>query len=113
MSEQMLSFCGIDCSVCPAYIATQAEDIGKLTYLAGEWFDGLTDYTSILCDGCSGEGRIMKWCSECPTRACAIVCGVENSLTAMITAVKNCSKFSRCLMSRVRIWSVFEQRSNP
>jgi len=38
MSEQILSYCGIDCSVCPAYIATQADDIEKLTSLAGEWF---------------------------------------------------------------------------
>ena len=78
MSEQMLSYCGIDCATCPAYIATQAEDIEKLTTLAGEWFEGATDYSIILCDGCKSEDRIMKWCSECPTRACAIDHGLEN-----------------------------------
>ena len=72
MSEQMLSYCGIDCAVCPAYIATQANDIEKLTSLAGEWFDGSTDYATLLCDGCTSVGRIMKWCQECPTRSCAI-----------------------------------------
>jgi len=68
MSDQMLSYCGIDCSVCPAYIATQANDIEKLTSLAGEWFEGSTDYSIVVCDGCKGD-RLMQWCSECPTRA--------------------------------------------
>ena len=72
MSEQILSYCGIDCSVCPAYIATQADDIEKLTSLAGEWFEGSTDYSIVVCDGCKGDDRIMKWCGECPTRTCAI-----------------------------------------
>jgi hypothetical protein len=72
MSEQMLSYCGIDCSVCPAYIATRANDIEKLTSLAGEWFDGSTNYSIVLCDGCKSEDRVMKWCGECPARACAI-----------------------------------------
>jgi hypothetical protein len=78
MSDQMLSYCGIDCSVCPAYIATQANDIEKLTSLAGEWFEGSTDYSIVVCDGCTSEGRIMKWCTECPTRACAIERKMEN-----------------------------------
>ena len=72
MSEQLLSYCGIDCFACPAYIATKAPDIEKLTALAGEWFDGATDHTIILCDGCKSDSRIMKWCAECPTRACVI-----------------------------------------
>jgi hypothetical protein len=78
MSEQMLSYCGIDCSACPAYLATQANDVKKLTTLAGEWFDGATDYAIVLCDGCKSDGHIMKWCSECPTRACAIEREMEN-----------------------------------
>jgi len=78
MSAQMLSYCGIDCSSCPAYLATQANDIEKLSTLAGEWFDGATDYTIILCDGCKSEEHIMKWCAECPTRACAIQRQLEN-----------------------------------
>jgi hypothetical protein len=77
MSESMLSYCGIDCSVCPAYIATQADDIKKLTSLAGEWFEGSTDYTLVVCDGCKSD-RLMKWCGECPTRDCVIVREMEN-----------------------------------
>ena len=78
MSDQILAYCGIDCGACPAYIATQVDDIEKLTALASEWFDGATDYTIVVCDGCKGQGRIMKWCRECPTRACAIQRQLEN-----------------------------------
>ena len=78
MSEQMLSYCGIDCGGCPAYIATQANDVEKLTSLTQEWFDGATDYTIIMCDGCKSTSQIMKWCGECPTRACAIERGHKN-----------------------------------
>jgi hypothetical protein len=75
---QLMAFCGLDCSQCPAYIATQANDIPKLTSLAQEWFDGATDHTIILCDGCNANGRIMQWCAECPTRTCAVERGFPN-----------------------------------
>lgn len=83
MKAQLIAYCGLDCYQCPAYIATQANDIPKLTSLAQEWFDGSTDHTIILCDGCRVNGggadiRIMQWCGECPTRACAIDRALEN-----------------------------------
>ncbi len=70
-TTQLLAYCGIDCAGCPAYIATQANDLEKLTALAAQWFDGASDYTIILCDGCKSDQRIMQWCAECPTRLCA------------------------------------------
>lgn len=81
MSTRLLAYCGLDCDQCPAYIATQANNIAKLTSLAAEWFDGATDHTIILCDGCksnSQDSRIMKWCAECPTRACAVERQLDN-----------------------------------
>jgi hypothetical protein len=81
MSAQLFAFCGLDCGQCPAYIATQANDVAKLAALAQEWFDGSTDHTIVLCDGCKPNDRdahLMKWCSECPTRACALERGLEN-----------------------------------
>jgi hypothetical protein len=60
MSDQMLSYYGINCSICPAYIARQANDIEKLSSLAGEWFDGSTNHAIMFCDGCKSEQRIMK-----------------------------------------------------
>jgi len=78
MTTQLIAYCGLDCSQCPAYIATQAGDIPKLTSLAKEWFDGATDHTMIFCDGCNTDGRTMQWCAECPTRACTMAHGLEN-----------------------------------
>ncbi len=81
MSTQLLASCGLDCGHCPAFIATQANDIAKLTSLAAEWFDGSNDHTIILCDGGKPNGsdaRIMKWCSECPIRACVFERNLEN-----------------------------------
>lgn len=78
MTTQLMAYCGIDCVTCPAYIATQADDIDKLTSLAQEWFEGSTDHTIVVCDGCKSDGRTMQWCAECPTRACSIEKGLEN-----------------------------------
>jgi len=83
MMTQLIAYCGLDCSQCPAYIATQAEDIPKLTSLAQEWLEGAQDYTLMLCDGCIANGRntnghLMQWCSECQIRDCAIDQGIPN-----------------------------------
>ena len=77
MSDIMFSYCGIDCSVCPAFIATQSNDIEALTRLAGEWFEGSSDYSIVVCNGCRSD-KLMKWCGECPTRACAVEREMEN-----------------------------------
>jgi hypothetical protein len=77
MSNQMISYCGIDCSICPAYIATQKNDTESLTKLAGEWFEGSTDYSIVVCDGCKSD-QLMKWCQACPTRACSVERELEN-----------------------------------
>ena len=75
MSSKLIAYCGLDCATCPAFIATQENDLLKLTSLASEWFDGSTDHAIILCDGCKPnrpDARIMKWCSECPVRICVM-----------------------------------------
>ncbi|MCJ7701103.1 MAG: DUF3795 domain-containing protein [Anaerolineales bacterium] len=78
MTTQLLAYCGLECSTCPAYVATQDNDIAKLTDLAQEWFGGEIEPSQILCDGCNAGGRLMHWCSECSIRACASERGEEN-----------------------------------
>jgi len=78
MTTQLIAYCGLACSTCPAYMATQGNDIARLTVLAQEWLGGDNDHSQILCDGCAAGGRLMQWCSQCSTRACAIERGVEN-----------------------------------
>lgn len=80
MSDQMISFCGIDCEVCEARIATQQDDFAKLEALAAQWSSPEAPMTTqdVLCDGCQTEGQKCGWCNECPVRACAKPLGVEN-----------------------------------
>ena len=79
MVEGNISFCGIDCNACPAYIATQANDTKKLADVAKGWSSeefplGPDD---ILCDGCHTE-RVTKFVPECTTRLCGLEKGVSN-----------------------------------
>jgi hypothetical protein len=78
---EMISYCGLDCAECPAYRATQAEDMEELARVAEEWgaqFKAEIAPESILCDGCkTGEGaRRSGYCSVCGVRACAVEKGV-------------------------------------
>ena len=73
----MIAYCGLVCTDCPAYIATQADDRAALEQVAAMWrkeFDapGLTA-ESVICDGCLGTtGRKFGHCLECEIRACAM-----------------------------------------
>lgn len=72
----ILAYCGIRCSECPAYVATQSGDRAALAE-AAEIFRtqyGVADATAenVLCDGCpSDTGRHAGEVPGCPIRACA------------------------------------------
>jgi Protein of unknown function (DUF3795) len=73
---EMIAFCGLDCSECPAYKATQSGDMEELARVAEEWsqqFKRDIPTDSILCDGCKLDaGRLSGYCSTCEVRNCAI-----------------------------------------
>jgi hypothetical protein len=78
---EMISYCGIDCSGCPAYLATQADDMEALARVAEEWseqFGMEIPPESIICDSCkTGEdARRSGYCSICGVRTCAVGKGV-------------------------------------
>jgi hypothetical protein len=81
--NQMIAYCGLACTECPAYVATQADDRAALERVAAQWreeFDapGLTAQT-VICDGCLGStGRKFGHCLECEIRACAMARDVIN-----------------------------------
>jgi hypothetical protein len=81
--DRMIAYCGLICSECDGYLATQAGDweaILKLAEKTKEQF-GLGDLApeSLLCDGClSDSGRLCSYCSTCAVRECAIKMGVPN-----------------------------------
>jgi hypothetical protein len=81
--DKIIAYCGLVCSDCPAYIATQADDPAALEQVAARWREEFNapDMTveSIICDGCLGtEGRKCSHCFECDIRACCMERGVVN-----------------------------------
>jgi len=79
----MIAYCGLICTDCPAYLATQANDLEALERLAQytrEEF-GVEDATAetAQCDGCLADTRRqIGYCSMCEIRACAVGRGVVN-----------------------------------
>jgi hypothetical protein len=79
----MIAYCGLVCTDCEAYIATQANDLAALERMAArvrEQFNN-PDITieSTLCDGClSDSERLCGYCFECQVRACGMGRGVVN-----------------------------------
>ena len=75
--DKMIAYCGLLCTECPAYAATQANDQAALERVAEQWRESFDapDITaqSITCDGCLlDDGHRCAHCFECQIRACAI-----------------------------------------
>ena len=79
---RIIAYCGIECSKCPAYLATQNNDENALAKTAAEWskkFGQEIKPEDIICDGCIGEtGRKASYCSICEIRVCNIKRGLDN-----------------------------------
>lgn len=81
--DKMIAYCGLVCSDCGAYIATQANDQAALERVAAQWREEyhIPDVTvaAVICDGCLGVGgRHCGHCAECEIRACGMARGVVN-----------------------------------
>jgi len=80
--EKMIAYCGLVCTSCPAYIATQNNDQEALQKVAEQWskeFNATLTAKDVLCDGClaTTDRHIGHW-SECKIRACAVEKEVRN-----------------------------------
>jgi hypothetical protein len=74
--EKIIAMCGLVCSDCPAYLATQSGDAAALQRVAETWSQ---EYGTALtaddcaCNGCGAlEGPWMSHCAECDIRACGM-----------------------------------------
>jgi hypothetical protein len=81
--ERIIAYCGLVCSDCDAYVATQANDLEALERLAqrARTEFGLADATAetTMCDGCLTEsGRQIGYCATCEIRACGMARGMVN-----------------------------------
>jgi hypothetical protein len=66
--------CGIVCSECPAFKATQTQDEALARATAAEWsrqFHIEVKPEHVWCDGCIQPGRKCAHCAECEMRTCA------------------------------------------
>jgi len=74
--KKMIAKCGLTCSECPAYIATQKNDDALRAETARKWsemFKADIKAADINCDGCPTESpRLFSYCSVCEIRKCAL-----------------------------------------
>ena len=81
--DRIVAYCGLVCTDCPAYVATQADDRAALERVAAQWREEYNapsiTVESVICDGCLGsDGRHCGHCAECDIRACGMARGVVN-----------------------------------
>ena len=80
--ERMIAYCGLVCTECPAFIATQNDDLEALKKVAAQWskeFNTSLALKDCLCDGClAGTDRHCSYCQECKVRACGARKKVRN-----------------------------------
>ncbi len=81
--DRMIAFCGLVCSDCPGFVATQANDLATLDQLAeharNEYGIANASVETVKCDGClSTSRRKCSYCAECDIRRCGVERGVEN-----------------------------------
>jgi hypothetical protein len=77
---KMISYCGINCAECPAYLATQKNDVKEIKKISTQWSNDEMKFTpeEIYCDGCSSGGRVFSWAPNCDIRICCMDKDLEN-----------------------------------
>jgi len=79
--EKMISYCGINCAECAAYLAHKNNDQALREKTAAEWKKAHDfDFTPemINCSSCKGTGVQVGHCSVCEIRKCAQPKGILN-----------------------------------
>lgn len=95
--NRMIAFCGLVCTECEGYLATQANDEEWKERLAArgreEYGDPSMTAASVTCDGCLTTGtRLGGYCGTCEIRACGTARGVQNC--AWCPDYESCAKIA-------------------
>lgn len=94
--EKMIGFCGLICSECPAYLATQKDDDDERKKAAEMWskeFNANMKPEDINCDGCSDGERVFNYCKKCEIRKCGLEKNLKNCAYCEDYACEKLSKF--------------------
>jgi len=80
--KKQIACCGVICTDCLAYIATQADDDEQRKKVAEDWtkkYNHNFKVEDINCNGCLAvTGKVVGYVNECPLRKCAKGKGVIN-----------------------------------
>ncbi len=80
--NNIIAFCGINCSECPAFIATQKNDENERKKVAELWnkeFKANLEPKDINCLGClTDTEQVFNYCKICEIRKCGKGKKVEN-----------------------------------
>jgi hypothetical protein len=95
--DEMVAYCGLICTECPQYIATQNDDtIAKIKIaekLQKEFHLNLKP-EEINCDGCLSIGKkLLATCSACKIRNCAMEKNVLNCARCVDYPCNKLNKF--------------------
>jgi hypothetical protein len=73
-TQKNISYCGLDCSVCPAYLAWQKDDPELRASTAAQWskiYQSDIRPEDVFCQGCLSTGeRLFAHCRVCQIRQC-------------------------------------------
>jgi hypothetical protein len=79
--KNLIGACGVNCSECSHYIATQNDDNAYREATAlrmREQYKIEIKAEDINCDGCLETGRHVGYCSMCKIRSCVLHRKIEN-----------------------------------
>ena len=79
--DQIIGFCGIICTECPAYIATINNDNVLRKRTSEEWtkeFKSEYKPEDINCEGCHSNNLNSKYCLHCEIRKCGLTKNIQN-----------------------------------
>jgi hypothetical protein len=80
--EKMIAVCGLVCSDCPAFIATQKDDNEERRKVAEMWYKEYkvdVKPEEINCDGCIADSeRLFRYTGICEIRKCGLEKKVKN-----------------------------------
>ena len=96
--SRMIAYCGLVCSDCPTFVATQNDDDAARAQTAAfysEKFGFDLKPEEINCDGCKSDaGKLIGYCRSCDIRRCCLAEKVWTTAQfAVISPVKASSSF--------------------